>query len=143
MGTANTDTSRNDQQQQEEKRRQERRQQEQNPNEERRDQPRRQNMEMSPGRHDENPDSPPQKDNTSRNETPGNWQGEDFQRGTGRAQTGEGQTPRQQHDPSDRREQKGQGGGSHSNPPSGKEVGPGGKEGGFGSTGSQKKSAGA
>jgi|SRR5579859_6680069 len=136
MGTANTDTSRKDQQR-EEKRREEQRHDQNptnphNPNDERRQNPGRQNMEMAPGTNDTNPDSPPQRGNNSRNETPGNWQGENSLSGTSQAQKGQGQTPGQQNNPSERREHKREGGGNPSNP---------GKD--FGSGGTQKKSAGA
>jgi hypothetical protein len=139
-GTADTDTSRKDQQQ-EERRRQERRQNEQNPNpnEERRENPRRQNMEMAPGRGEMNPDSPPQRENSSRNETSGNWQGENFQSGTSQAQKGEGQSPKQQSVTSERHEQRGEGTARSSHPSSGKEFGPGGGETGFGSSTPEKK----
>jgi hypothetical protein len=84
------------------------------------------------------PDSLPEKGDSSR-QAPPNWQGENFQSGTSQAQNAEGHTPEQQTTPGERHEQKGEGTARYSNPPSGKEFGPGGRERGFGPQNPQKR----
>jgi len=143
-----TGTSRRDQEQQEERRRQDRRRQDQEPTDDRRQQERRQRMEMSGEGRNMNPDSPPEKGQGGREhqggggQMPGNWQGENFQSGTSQAQKAEGHTPKQQSVPAERHEQRGEGTARYSNPSSGKESGPEGRERSFGPSGPHKKSSG-
>ena len=104
--------------------------------------------ETAQSRNDMTPDSLPRKGNSPR-QTPENWQGENFQSGTSQAQRGEGRTPQQQTVPAERHEQKGsrepkgehtgEGKAGYSNPPPGKEFGPGGRERSFGPEHPQKK----
>ena len=130
------------------------------PSDERRKEQRRENTQMTEDhrtggigetkqdRNDMTPDSLPRKDNSPR-QTPENWQGENFQSGTSQAQRGEGHKPQQQTVPAERHEQKGsrepkgehtgEGKAGYSNPPPGKEFGPGGRERSFGREHPQKK----
>jgi hypothetical protein len=117
-----------------EQRKDDRRQQGQRPQGERRRELRREDVEMlSPEMRSGAgmmPDSLPEKDNPRR-QTPENWPRENFQSGTSQAEKGDGQAPKQQTVP-ERHEQRGEGTARYSNPPLGKEFGPGGREMGFG-----------